>query len=171
MKTRTLSIATTFAIAALLLTACMGGWRSISTPTSASNGERIYFTATNEQGERLTYSGGPAFGGMGMMNSRLICAACHGADGRGGVHRMHMLVMDAPDIRWATLAAEKEHEAESEGEAEHGKAHAGYDIEAFRLAVVEGKHADGRSLGGDMPRWNLGDGDLADLMEYLKSLP
>ena len=80
---------------------------------------------------------------------------------------MHMQVMDAPDIRWSALAAEDEHKAEDE----HGEAHAGFDLETFGLAVVEGQHADGQSLNGDMPRWNLSDDDLADLMEYLKSLP
>lgn len=154
-----------FLITTLVLAACRGGFIS----PYPSNGEHIYFTATNEQGERITYTGGPAFGGIGMMNSQLTCAACHGADGRGGVHRMHMQVMDAPDIRWSALVAEETHGAE--GEDEHGEAHAGYDLETFRLAVVEGKHPDGGSLSGDMPRWNLGDDDLADLAEYLQSLP
>lgn len=49
-------------------------WSSRSTPIAprgagsfASNGERIYFTATNEQGESIPYEGGPAFGGMMMQ--------------------------------------------------------------------------------------------------------
>jgi cytochrome c553 len=155
-------------IATLLLVACGGG---VISPYQ-SIGERIYFTATDEQGERITYTGGPTYGGMmGMMNAPLACASCHGADGRGGVHRMHMLVMDAPDIRWSALAAEEEHGAESEGEDEHGESHAQYDLETFRLAVVEEKHPNGERLNSDMPRWNLSDDDLADLMEYLKSLP
>ena len=158
-------LAATLTIAALLLTGCMGvGWRSI--PAYQSNGERLYFTATNEVGAHITYSGGPAFGGMGMMNGQFTCASCHGADGRGGRHTMHMQVMDAPDIRWSTLAGEDEH-AEEEGD----HAHAEYDLETFRLAVVEGKHAGGEALSRDMPRWNMSDDDLADLMEYLKSLP
>ena len=69
----------------------------------ASNGERIYFTATNDRGKRITYTGGPAFGGM-MMGGQLTCASCHGSDGSGGPHFMHMQLMDAPDIRWAALA-------------------------------------------------------------------
>ncbi len=53
-------------IAALLLVACGGG---VISPYQ-SNGERIYFTATNEQGEGITYTGGPTYGGMmGMMNA------------------------------------------------------------------------------------------------------
>ena len=49
----------------------------------ASNGERIYLTATNEKGEIIRYTGGPGTVGM-MMGAYLTCAACHGADGRGG---------------------------------------------------------------------------------------
>ncbi len=47
----------------------------------------------------------------------------------------------------------------------------GYDLETFRLAVVEGKHPEGSPLSSDMPRWTIGAEDLADLAEYLKTLP
>ncbi len=134
-----------------------GRWRS--------NGERIYFTATNERGERIPYRGGPAFGGM--MGASLTCASCHGPDGRGGRHVMHMQVMDAPDIRIAAMAAE---EAE-EGEDEHAEAHADYSLDDFRRAVVEGKHPNGDPLDTDMPRWQLSDEDLADLFAFLQTLP
>lgn len=69
----------------------------------SSNGERIYFTATSETTGRIDYSGGVDPGGL-MMGGRLSCASCHGTDARGGVHRMHMEVMDAPAIRWAALS-------------------------------------------------------------------
>jgi putative membrane protein len=113
----------------------------------ASNGERIYFTATNDRGERITYSGGPAFGGMMMMGSQLACVSCHGEDARGGVHTMMMQVMDAPDMRWAALAG----------------------LDTFRNAVVNGKRPNGDSLSNDMPRWNFSDDDLSDLAAFLKS--
>lgn len=129
------------------------------------NGERIYFTATNSRGERISYTGGPAFGDM-MMGSYLTCAACHGPEARGGTHVMHMQVMDAPDIRYTALSAEAGEHGESEGE-EHGE----YDLEDFRLAAVEGKHPDGEMLSRDMPRWQMSDGDLADLFAFLKTIP
>jgi mono/diheme cytochrome c family protein len=102
---------------------------------------------------------------MMMMGNRFACASCHRPDARGGLHVMHMETMDAPDIRWSALAA---HEEEEE---EHQDEHAGYDLETFRQAVVEGQHPDGEPLEDDMPRWNMGDQDLADLAEYLQSLP
>jgi hypothetical protein len=129
-----------------------------------SNGERIYFTATNDRGERIPYRGGPDVGMM-MMGDIYTCASCHGPDARGGVHVMHMETMDAPDIRWSALEA---HEEEEEA---HDEAHGGYELETFRLAVVEGRHPDGEPLSNDMPRWNMGDQDLADLVDYLQSLP
>ena len=52
----------------------------------SSNGERIYFTGSNERGVRITYRGGPAFGSPGMMmNTHLTCAACHGVEASGGI--------------------------------------------------------------------------------------
>jgi cytochrome c oxidase subunit 2 len=129
-----------------------------------SNGERIYFTATNDRGARIPYRGGPDVGMM-MMGEIYACASCHGPDARGGVHVMHMQTMDAPDIRWSALAA---HEEEEEA---HQDEHGEYDLETFRLAVVEGQHPDGEPLSNDMPRWNVSEQDLADLAEYLQSLP
>ncbi len=135
-----------------------------------SNGERIYFTGTNEDDQRISYSGGPSSGMM--MGGYLSCASCHGPDGRGGLHRMHMDLMDAPDIRWSSLAGEAgPEEAEEHGEHDHAEAHAGYDLETFQMAVIEGRHPDGARLSDDMPRWRLSDADLEDLAEFLKSLP
>lgn len=130
-----------------------------------SNGEQIYFTGVNDAGERIRYAGGPTSGMM--MGGYLSCASCHGPDARGGYHVMHMQIMDAPDIRWSALEAEGEEAHDDDLHAHEEE----YDIEAFRRAVVEGEHPDGEPLSGDMPRWRISDADLADLMEYLMSLP
>jgi len=135
-----------------------------------SNGERIYFTSSSDRGTSITSTGGSATGGMmgngssgGMMNGgssggmvgngNLSCAACHGADGRGPIHTMMgMQTMQAPDIRWSALESE-------------------FDTEKFRLAVTQGQDPDGeKQLNHDMPRWNIGNDDLADLISYLKTL-
>lgn len=140
--------------------------------TYRSNGERIYFSSTSDRGTNITYTGGTSFGGMmgngssgGMMGNGngnpssgrtgggyLTCASCHGADGRGGVHTMMgMQTMNAKDIRWSALKKE-------------------FDAEKFRLAVTKGQDPDGTQLKQDMPRWNIGKEDLADLIAYLKTL-
>jgi hypothetical protein len=80
---------------------------------------------------------------------------------------MHMDVMDAPDIRFVTLS----NEADEHGDDEHGDEHGEYDLEAFRRAVVDGKHPNGDELNRDMPRWRMDDKDLADLFLFLKALP
>ncbi|MFQ5944445.1 MAG: SHOCT domain-containing protein [Anaerolineales bacterium] len=137
-----------------------------------SNGELIYFRGINDRGERITYRGNLDFTGPGMMmDSRLSCASCHGQQARGGVHMMHMQVMDAPDIRWSVLAGEVggEHADEGDHDDEHAEAHAGYDLVNFRMAVVEGKHPNGEPLSAEMPRWEISNGDLEDLAEFLRS--
>jgi len=138
------------------------GMGPVSYQNYTTNGERIYFTATNEQGDYISYTGGPAYGGM--MGGRLACVSCHGEDGRGGLHWMHMQQMDAPDIRYSALLNDHD-----EGEEEMPMDE--YDLETFRNAVVLGQHPDGDSLSYDMPRWKMSDTDLADLLDFLKTLP
>ena len=88
-----------------------------------------------------------------MGGGQLTCASCHGPDGYGGKHNMGMMqTMDAKDIRWSVIQDE-------------------FDAEKFRLAVTEGLDPDGTQLNTDMPRWTIGDEDLADLITYLKTLP
>jgi cytochrome c oxidase subunit 2 len=145
---------------ALLLTGCASSSGSEESSGTAwgtgafrSNGERIYFTATSESGTAITYTGGPTSRGWMMMEGQLACVSCHGPDGQGGEHSMGMMqVMDAKDIRWTVLQDE-------------------FDAEKFRLAVVEGQDPDGTQLDSDMPRWNISDDDLADLIAFLKTLP
>ena len=129
----------------------------------ASNGEQIYFTAVNDRGEYISYTGGPAYGGM--MGGQLACVSCHGEDGQGSLHWMHMQQMDAPDIRYSVLASEADEHGSGDSHTEE------YDLETFRQAVVLGQHPDDGSLSRNMPRWALNEDDLADLFEYLKTLP
>ena len=148
-------------IVTLLLAACASRPQSMEpsgtvwgTGAFGSNGERIYFTATSENGTEISYTGGPSSNGWMMGGGgHMACASCHGPDGRGGKHSMGMMqAMDAPDIRWSAL----------EGE---------FDAEKFRAAVVEDEEPDGTQMSTDMPRWTIGDDDLTDLIAYLKTLP
>jgi hypothetical protein len=129
----------------------------------ASNGERIYFTATSGSGNRIRYRGGSS---GGMMMGRLTCASCHGEDGRGGEHFMHMNTMDAPDIRWETLSSIEHggHEGSDENDE------LPYDAEAFSQAVREGITPGGDRLSSEMPRWEMSNEDLQDLIAFLKTL-
>ncbi len=44
--------------------------------------------------------GGGMMGGYGQW---LTCASCHGPEGCGGTHLMHMRTMTTPDIRYVEL--------------------------------------------------------------------
>jgi cytochrome c553 len=147
-------------IITLLIVACasrpqpsMPGGTAWGSGAFGSNGERIYFTSTSERGTAITYTSGPRSNNWMMGNGQLACASCHGPNGKGGKHSMGMMqVMDAKDIRWSVLQDE-------------------FDAEKFRLAVTEGQDPDGSQLNTDMPRWNISDKDLADLIAFLKILP
>ena len=149
---------------ALVVAACsplgLGGY--------GSNGERIYRTGTSANG-RISYTGGNLGGGM-MGGGRLACASCHGPDGRGGPHVMHMTNMDAPDIRWSTLTG-ADHGDEGEGDHEAGEMdHPPYDAETFKRAVTQGLNPGGEPLDAGMPRWQMSDQDLNDLIDFLQTL-
>lgn len=127
-----------------------------------SNGEQIYFTAVDQQGNRISYTGGPDFGGM-MMGGNLTCAVCHGTDGHGGAHYIHMQAIDAPAINYDGLIEMKQEDS--------GGNPTEYSLEDFRGVVIEGHDTAGDELDRNMPRWQMNDQDLADLLAFLKTLP
>lgn len=146
-----------------LLAACQPVAQEYPTPgmgPDPQNGEHIYFTSISGRGDQISYTGGPSFGGM-MMGTYLTCAACHGPEGRGGTHQMHMTVMESPDIRYTALSTMPEMQSSNMP----------YGLAEFRLAVEEGQHPDGEELKTDMPRWSMSDADVQDLFAFLKSLP
>jgi hypothetical protein len=74
---------------------------------------------------------------------------------------MMMSIQTAPDIRYSHLT-EDEH-AEDE-------AHPPYDDVLLARAIREGLNPAEGALNWPMPRWDLTDLDMADLIEYLKTL-
>lgn len=74
---------------------------------------------------------------------------CHGLAGQGG----QMMGRTVPCNTFRCLSA------------------AGYSEDLIQRAVMQGIGADGRQLDLMMPRWQISDGDFADLSAYLKSLP
>ncbi len=132
-----------------------------------SNGKQIYLNSTSQRGTPITYTGGPVMGMM-MTGGNLACASCHGIDGKGGKHVMHMEVMDSPDIRWTALSMHHHDKGEADSLKQHNEEV--YTFENFKNSVENGKHPDGDEVSKDMPRWKMSDADLKDLMDYLKSL-
>lgn len=99
---------------------------------------------------------------------RQTCASCHGSDGQGGAHLMHMQAMDAPDIRWDTLSS-TEHGGHDE--VDEAVEEVPYDEETFMRALREGITPSGERLSRNMPQWEMSDEDMEDLIAFLESLP
>ncbi len=94
------------------------------------------------------------------MGGYLTCASCHGPEGYGGLHQMHMQTMNAPDIRYPALNSLPEM-----------KGKGAYTRADFTMAVEDGMDPAGGDLNSDMPRWKMSDADLADLFAFIKGLP
>ncbi|MCZ7398891.1 MAG: cytochrome c [Candidatus Methanoperedens sp.] len=126
---------------------------AISSSDFQSNGERIYFTATSNSGKPIISS----IGAMTMRGGMMSCAACHGADGKGGQGRMMMWTFNASDIRYSSLTSGIEGEKP-------------YTDELIKRAITEGLDSEGKRLEPPMPVWQMSDEDQNDLLEYLKTL-
>jgi mono/diheme cytochrome c family protein len=125
----------------------------------ASNGERIYYTGISAKTGPIRVSGGPMWIGHGGVG----CVACHGVHGRGGIPVM-MGTAIPEDIRYEVL---------TKGGNEKGKEemdHPFYTDALIKRAITKGIDPAGESLDWTMPRWDMGDADLDDLLAYLKTL-
>ena len=119
-----------------------------------SNGELIYYTGYNMKGERIIPKNGPTW----LFMHGGSCVSCHGVDGRGGVPIM-MCDKIPPDIRWSSLTGEK-----------HKEDHEKYNETSVKIAITKGIEPNGEELSYCMPRWEISDEDLNDLIDFLKEL-
>lgn len=121
-----------------------------------SNGELIYYTGFNESGELIKIEYGPRW----LYVHGGSCVDCHATDGRGGYPVM-MGSEIPPDIRYESLVSEAHAENEE---------HPPYTEETIKKAIREGIDPAGEPLDLTMPRWNMTDKDVDDVVEYLKTL-
>ena len=145
----------------MTLLAALVGLAAGGTPALASDAElglRVYAEGRNARGEAIRALVGqpPA----PLVGERAACAACHGADARGGP----MPGTSASDIRWSDLARSEGHARPS------GRAHGPYDVRSFTQAVNEGVDPSGGRLGAAMPRYSLSATEIAALIAFLKTL-
>jgi cytochrome c oxidase subunit II len=124
-----------------------------STSPSATNGQRIYNTASSDSGQPITYTGGP---GM-MMPINLTCAECHGPQGQGGRIDFMMQSFDVPNITWPELTGPY-------------MDHPPYTEETLKRAITQGLDPAGDPLEYPMPRWQMPASDLNDLVVLIKTL-
>lgn len=122
--------------------------------TPVARGEWIFRAARHpDDGRPIRYTGG--------MMMRMSCASCHGADGRGRSTPMSL----TPDITYANLTAPAGM-LEPSGARGHS-----YTDASIKRAITQGLDAEGATLAWPMPRWDLTDQELDDLIAYLKTLP
>ena len=116
-----------------------------------ANGGAIYEKGTDLSGRMIPVSGGPdwyATEGGG-------CAVCHGHDGRGGRggEKVRGLAVTPPDIRRSVDGPVMD-----------------MSVETFTGLVKWGERPGGRALSNEMPRFDVPERDMADLMAYIRRL-
>ncbi|MFQ5814258.1 MAG: c-type cytochrome [Anaerolineae bacterium] len=128
----------------------------------ASNGERIYYTGVSERTGPIRFQGGPMW--LSMQGGG--CVSCHGINGRGGVPVMMGTAIPA-DIRYTVLI---EAEGHGHGKEEEEEAHSPYTDDLINQAITQGLDPANKPLDWTMPRWEMTEEDLNDLIAYLKTL-
>jgi mono/diheme cytochrome c family protein len=122
-----------------------------------SNGERIYFTATSASGNAITFQGG----NMHMQMHGGGCVSCHGAKLQGGIRIMPWFWIKTPPLTVAALFGDEHGTVDSHAD------HETYTEITLRRAITEGIDPAGVTLDGTMPRWQMSEQDLTDLIRYL----
>ncbi len=136
--------------------------------TFKSNGEQIFFTATSQRGNPISFE---MMGMMHMPGGNMACVNCHGPDGKGRTVPMMMGTIKAPDIRYSTLTSPEHGHAKGEEESlGQEMEHPPYTVETIKRAITQGVDPGGNPLNEFMPRWKISDEDLDDLIGFLKTL-
>ncbi len=117
------------------------------------NGEEIFLTGRNAAG--LAIESDLDRSELADPSMQIACATCHGDDRAGRSHPIPALgPFTAPAITPADLAAPTERRP-------------AYTRATLRAAITEGRNPAGKGLHYPMPRWNIADPDLADLVAWL----
>jgi len=105
------------------------------------NGRLIFQTGRDSDGKQIVAAKPPL---------RPSCAACHGANGAGGVHLPGGAI--SADLRHNALVVGQKHL---------------YTLELLERAITTGIDNDGQPLNSVMPRWRLSHRDLHDVATYV----
>ncbi len=111
--------------------------------SATGNGRLIFLTGKDSQGFRINAQHPPL---------RTSCAACHGANGAGGVRLPGGAV--SADLRQKALAAVKP----------------AYTLQSLERAISTGVDNQGKTLNPVMPRWKITSRDLHDVAEFVQTL-
>jgi mono/diheme cytochrome c family protein len=126
------------ALAAIVGCAHGGGTAASS---AIDNGRSIFRTGRDSDGRQI---------GAAKPPLRPSCAACHGANGAGGVHLPGGAV--SADLRHSALVTGQKHP---------------YSLKLLERAITTGVDNDGQPLNPVMPRWLLSARDAHDVAVYV----
>ena len=160
---------TVLIVSTLALSSCGAGMSPNSdssfdpTRQYTSNGERIYFTGVNSNGQPIASQGGYASMGMHRQMRGGGCASCHGDD-RAGLRLYPRFWIKAPALTAKSLFGGDDH---GDGEESGHGDHKSYDNATLSRAITEGLDPSGALLSSAMPRWSMEQSDLADLVNFL----
>lgn len=113
-----------------------------------ANGGAIYERGTDLTGRMIPVSGGPGW----YATEGGGCAVCHGHDGRGG-EKVRGLTITPPNIRGSVGGPIVE-----------------MSVEKFTGLVKWGERPGGKALSNEMPRFDVPERDMTDLMAYIRQL-
>jgi mono/diheme cytochrome c family protein len=119
---------------------------SAAKPTSGpdaaiANGRAIFLTGRDSAGVKIAAVPPPL---------RTYCAACHRADGSGGMHLPGGAI--SADLRHKAMVTDQKHP---------------YTLALFERAIAKGIDNDGKPLDPAMPHWRMSRRDLHDVAEYV----
>jgi len=129
--------------------------------TYPSPGQAVYYLGVDAEGRAIprTVAGGGMMG-LGMMET-IACVDCHGEDGRGGRFRSMFGPIDVADIRYSVLTSPR---------SEDGTTVPGWTDDDIARAIRDGVEPNGERLQAPMPRWDMTDSEIEDVISYLKEL-
>jgi mono/diheme cytochrome c family protein len=113
-----------------------------------ANGGSIYLEGKDLQGRMIPISGGPAW----LLKDGGGCVACHGEKGEGG-KPIRGLKIVPPNIRKAVA-----------------RRIGGMSEENFGKLIKWGELRHGKSLSHEMPRFDLTDNEVRDLLAFIRKL-
>jgi mono/diheme cytochrome c family protein len=142
VKRTALPLIVALAVAAGCSSASHGTSSASSSPaTAAANGQSIFQTGRDSDGVQIVAKP-PALYPK--------CAACHRADGSGGMHLPGGAV--SADLRYKALVTNQKPP---------------YNLALLERAIATGSDNTGQPLNRVMPRWRLSKRDLHDVAYYV----
>lgn len=124
--------------------------------TYATNGARIYYTAKSESASPILTAS--TLGGE-LRPAAKACVDCHGADGAGSAIPTDSGYVRTPGIAFARLSSPLTYTGG-----------VSYDEATLALTLRTGVRVDGYLLSPLMPRWQMSNTDMHDLIAHLKAL-